>query len=263
MARRVHPQGGQRERDALRARHPHVRDRLPLHARPDGRPGAQGAHAPAGRRRPEPRRRAGATWCCRSRWPRRRRARTASSSRCTRTRRRPICDGPQQLSQRRRSPTYVEKVERVGRGRRQGPERGGRVKVAVVGVGLIGGSVGLAARERLGAHVSGCDPDAAARARRSSAARHRGAASSMAEAVEGADVVFVAAPVESWRRWSREALRCAGPDCVVTDVGSTKRAVVERGRATSASSAATRWRAPRPPASSTPAPTCSTAPRGT
>ena len=58
---RVRPQGGQPERDAVRARHPHVRDRLPLHARPHGRPGAQGAHAPAGDRRPEPRRRAGAT----------------------------------------------------------------------------------------------------------------------------------------------------------------------------------------------------------
>ena len=43
--RRVRPQGGQRGRDALRARHPHVRDRLPVHARPDGRAGAQGAHA--------------------------------------------------------------------------------------------------------------------------------------------------------------------------------------------------------------------------
>ena len=45
------------ERDAVRARHPHVRDRLPLHARPDRGAGAQGAHAPAGDRRPQPRRR--------------------------------------------------------------------------------------------------------------------------------------------------------------------------------------------------------------
>ena len=54
---RVHPQGRQPQRDALRARHPHVRDRLPLHARPDGRARAQGALAPARDRRPEPRRR--------------------------------------------------------------------------------------------------------------------------------------------------------------------------------------------------------------
>ena len=40
---RVHPQGGQSERDPVRARDPHVRDRLPLHARPDGRAGAEGA----------------------------------------------------------------------------------------------------------------------------------------------------------------------------------------------------------------------------
>src|SRR4051794_41986721 len=32
-------------------------------------------------------------------------------------------------------------------------------RVAVLGLGLIGGSVGLAARERLGAHVVGFDPD--------------------------------------------------------------------------------------------------------
>ena len=31
---------GNEARDALRARNPHVRDRLPLHARPDGRAGA-------------------------------------------------------------------------------------------------------------------------------------------------------------------------------------------------------------------------------
>ena len=32
------------------------------------------------------------------------------------------------------------------------------MNLAVVGVGLIGGSIGLAARERLGARVSGYDP---------------------------------------------------------------------------------------------------------
>ena len=45
--RRVRPQGGQSERDAVRARHPHVRDRLPFHARHHGHPDAQGALAPA------------------------------------------------------------------------------------------------------------------------------------------------------------------------------------------------------------------------
>ena len=79
----VHPQGGQPERAAVRARDPHVRDRLPLHARPDRGAGAQGALAPAGDRRPEPRGRAGATSCCRCRWRPPPRAPTGSSSRST------------------------------------------------------------------------------------------------------------------------------------------------------------------------------------
>ena len=33
------------------------------------------------------------------------------------------------------------------------------MRIAVVGVGLIGGSIALAARERLGATVAGVDPD--------------------------------------------------------------------------------------------------------
>ncbi len=82
---RVHPQGRQPQRDAVRARHPHVRDRLPLHARPDGGAGAQGALAPAGDRRPEPRGRAARAGACRCRWPRRPSAPTGSSSRCTPT----------------------------------------------------------------------------------------------------------------------------------------------------------------------------------
>ncbi|MDP9400102.1 MAG: prephenate dehydrogenase/arogenate dehydrogenase family protein, partial [Actinomycetota bacterium] len=37
------------------------------------------------------------------------------------------------------------------------------LQLAVLGVGLIGGSVALAARERLGARVQGWDPDPAVR----------------------------------------------------------------------------------------------------
>ena len=76
---------GNPQRDALRARHPHVRDRLPLHARPDGGAGAQGALAPAGDRRPEPRGRAARARACRCRWRPPRSAPTGSSSRSTRT----------------------------------------------------------------------------------------------------------------------------------------------------------------------------------
>jgi prephenate dehydrogenase len=100
------------------------------------------------------------------------------------------------------------------------------VEVAVIGVGLIGGSIGLAARERLGANVRGYDrsPDALEDAL--SAAAIDRACTSVADAVDGADAAFVAIPVGALRTAIGEALAHAPSTCVVTDVGSTKRAVV-------------------------------------
>jgi prephenate dehydrogenase len=101
-----------------------------------------------------------------------------------------------------------------------------RPVVAVVGVGLIGGSIGLATRTRAGAEVRGWDAGEGVLA----AALERGAVtvacSSAAEAVEGADAAFVAVPVGALAAVVAEVLAAAGRDCVVTDVGSTKRAVV-------------------------------------
>jgi prephenate dehydrogenase len=98
--------------------------------------------------------------------------------------------------------------------------------VAVVGVGLIGGSIGLAARERLGARVCGWDPGAGVL----EAALERGALDeaclSAAEAVVGAHAAFVAAPVGALPAAVRHVVAAAPSDCVVSDVGSTKRSVV-------------------------------------
>jgi len=100
------------------------------------------------------------------------------------------------------------------------------MRVAVIGLGLIGGSVALAARQRLGAETVGWDPDAAA----VDAAVARGAlvsgAGSLASAVTEADAVFVAAPVCALPDLVGAALAAAPAGCLVTDVGSTKRAVV-------------------------------------
>ena len=57
------------------------------------------------------------------------------------------------------------------------------MRIAVLGVGLIGGSVGLAARRRLGADVAGFDPDPDHSSGRSSSRRSIAAADSVAEAV--------------------------------------------------------------------------------
>jgi prephenate dehydrogenase len=99
------------------------------------------------------------------------------------------------------------------------------VRVAVLGVGLIGGSIGQAARARAQAHVVGYDPDPEARG----AALRLGAideqAPDIATAVAGAQVVFAAAPVGVLAQTVREALAHAGHDCVISDVGSTKLAL--------------------------------------
>jgi len=101
------------------------------------------------------------------------------------------------------------------------------MKIAVLGVGLIGGSIGLAARRRLDAEVvgSGRSPERLARAVELGAI-DRGA-DSVAAACEGADLVFCAGPVAVLPEQAREALAAAGPETVVTDVGSTKGELVE------------------------------------
>src|SRR5690242_5693426 len=96
------------------------------------------------------------------------------------------------------------------------------MRIAVLGVGLIGGSIGLAARSRLEAEVvgHGRSPERLRRAVELGAIDR--AADSLAEACEGADLVFCCAPVATLPQQAREALAAAGPATAVTDVGSTK-----------------------------------------
>ncbi|HTE59520.1 MAG TPA: prephenate dehydrogenase/arogenate dehydrogenase family protein, partial [Solirubrobacteraceae bacterium] len=101
------------------------------------------------------------------------------------------------------------------------------MRIAIVGVGLIGGSIGLAARERLGAEVVGYDPAPGALDAALEVGAVERAAPDVAAALSGADAAFVAAPVGALPSAVAAALAAAGEDCVVTDVGSTKRTVVE------------------------------------
>lgn len=102
----------------------------------------------------------------------------------------------------------------------------GAPRVAVLGVGLIGGSIGLAARERLGATVAGFDPDPGTREAALATGAADTAPDSIAAACEGAEVVFCAAPVGRLPELAAAALAAAGPEACVTDVGSTKRDIV-------------------------------------
>jgi prephenate dehydrogenase len=102
------------------------------------------------------------------------------------------------------------------------------MRIAVLGVGLIGGSVGLAARERVpGATVVGWGRSE----ERLKAARELGAVNEVAatvpEAVSDADAVFACGPVDALPALVAEALAAAPADCVVTDVGSTKGRLVD------------------------------------
>jgi prephenate dehydrogenase len=96
-------------------------------------------------------------------------------------------------------------------------------------VGLIGGSIGLAAREHVDdAEVAGFgrSPERLARARELGAIDF--AASSLEEALEGAVACFACGPVGALPDQVTAALAAAGDDCAVTDVGSTKRELVDR-----------------------------------
>jgi prephenate dehydrogenase len=103
------------------------------------------------------------------------------------------------------------------------------MRIAVLGVGLIGGSIGLAVGRGAHAQVSGYDPDERVLAKALQLGAIDRACADVAEAVREADVVFVAAPVGALAQTVRQALAGAGADCVVSDVGSTKRVLAEAG----------------------------------
>jgi prephenate dehydrogenase len=100
------------------------------------------------------------------------------------------------------------------------------MKVAVLGVGLIGGSIGLAARERLGAEVAGWSRSRETLERALELGALDVAADSLEAACQAAEVVFCAAPVSALPQQVADALAAAGPDTAVSDAGSTKRALV-------------------------------------
>ena len=88
----------------------------------------------------------------------------------------------------------------------------------IIGTGLIGGSIGLGLRA-IGWHVSGTDADDS----RADRAKQLGAIDTVGLDA-GADITFVAVPVQAIPAAARHALDATGG--VVTDVGSVKASVV-------------------------------------
>jgi cyclohexadieny/prephenate dehydrogenase len=98
--------------------------------------------------------------------------------------------------------------------------------VAIIGLGLLGGSIGLAVRQHLpGVRTTGYDSEPQVRQR----AAERGLADSIcdtaAEAVSGADLVILCVPVGAMEEAGREIADALAPGAVVSDVGSSKQTV--------------------------------------
>jgi prephenate dehydrogenase len=99
--------------------------------------------------------------------------------------------------------------------------------LAIVGVGLIGGSVGLAAKARAAARRVvgvGRHPDTLGRARELGAIDEF--TTDLAAGVRSADVVVFCSPVDLIARQAREAAVYAMPGALFTDAGSTKGTIV-------------------------------------
>jgi cyclohexadieny/prephenate dehydrogenase len=99
--------------------------------------------------------------------------------------------------------------------------------LTVVGVGLLGGSLGLAARQRgLARRVLGCDRDPASL----DFARDLGAIDSgclaLEDAVREAEVVVFCTPVDQIARQVLAAAEACAAGALLTDVGSAKAAIV-------------------------------------
>src|SRR5215210_1711530 len=100
-------------------------------------------------------------------------------------------------------------------------------RVAIVGLGLIGASLGLALhRLPQPPRVVGYDLDRDARTR--AARRHAidQTAFDATEAVKDADLVILATPVRAVAPLLADLAPHLAPDCVVTDTGSTKEQIV-------------------------------------
>ncbi|MCK4778274.1 MAG: prephenate dehydrogenase [Actinomycetia bacterium] len=102
-------------------------------------------------------------------------------------------------------------------------------KVAIIGVGLIGGSIGLALRENY--------PDLKVigiprREETIIEALNRGAVTEgtldKKEGVKGADIIFVATPVQTVRSVVEEIYPYVKDKAIITDVGSTKSEIVSK-----------------------------------
>lgn len=101
-------------------------------------------------------------------------------------------------------------------------------KIAIFGVGLIGGSLALVFKGRPDYHVVGFsnNPNSVQKYKSRGVVDH--ATSSVAEAAQDADFIFLCVPVGLLEEYLAQLAELPlKPGCIITDVGSTKASVVE------------------------------------
>jgi prephenate dehydrogenase len=103
-------------------------------------------------------------------------------------------------------------------------------RVSIVGLGLMGGSLGLALRQRgLAAHVVGCGREVLQKRAIEMGAIDSGTTDA-AEAASDSDLIVLCTPVETSIRLMREIAPRMKPGALLTDVGSTKQSFADAAR---------------------------------
>ncbi len=102
-------------------------------------------------------------------------------------------------------------------------------RIAIIGLGLIGGSLALALKKSRarGIEIVGFSRSAETIAAAKKCGAIDGAAKNLASAVSGADMVIIATPVMATKEVLASISEHLSPKCVVTDTGSTKVQVMQ------------------------------------
>ena len=100
--------------------------------------------------------------------------------------------------------------------------------VAIIGLGLIGGSIGLSIREDLpGTRTLGFDRDPQVRKRAAERGLTDTVCDTVQDAVREADLVILCVPVGAMGEVAREIAPALKPGVLVSDVGSSKQTIME------------------------------------
>ncbi|MCD1260235.1 prephenate dehydrogenase [Paenibacillus athensensis] len=106
------------------------------------------------------------------------------------------------------------------------------IKIAIFGVGLIGGSLALCYKGKPGYTVVGHSPNPKSVEKLLKRGVVDFATTSMAEAVDGADYIVLCVPVGMLETYLQQLVKLPlKPGCIITDVGSTKASITESAAA--------------------------------